>query len=351
MTGILLAGLHGVLSPRAPAAELRLRSQCQCRAAVVTLGDLAEIVTGDARQADALAAVELFPAPTTAEPRYLRLQEIQDLLVLRGISPIEHRLSGAARIAVHGGQSSRTGNERPLPRSVATRADRLVRDALTKYLRDRVSPDYSWDVEVALDDEQVRSLAGVVQEVAVTGGNAPWTGSQRFEATVYSPDGTRQFVFNARVSVRPAVVATVTALPRGAVLRASDVELRNLVPGDGDVPGFRSIEEVIGMETTSTIAKGKVLPAGSVRAPLLVRRSDIVTVCARSSGILVRTQARAREDGSLGDLVNVESLSDRTAYVARVSAMREVEVYARSIRAASTSQGRASTNQKRLLRQ
>ena len=338
--GILLAGSHGALSGRVSAAELRLRSQCRCRAAVVTLGDLAEIVTADARQADTLAAVELFPAPPAAQPRYVRIQEIQDLLALRGISPIEHRFSGAARVAVHAAQSSHADAGRPLPPSVATRANRLIRDAVMKYLRERVSSDYAWNVEVALDDGQVRSLAGVVQDVSVTGGSPPWTGSQRFEATVYSPDGSRQFAFDARVVVRPAVVATVRSLSRGTVVGPGDVELRNLAPGEETVAGLRSIEEVIGMETTRAVPKGKVLPAESVRAPLLVRRGDVVTVHARSAGILVRTQARARENGSLGELVSVESLSDRKAYFARVTAVRGVEVYARSIRAASTGPGR-----------
>ncbi len=338
--GILAVGLHGLLSGRVPAAELRLRSQCRCGAAVVTLGDLAEIITTDARQADALAAVELFPAPPAAQPRYVRIQEIQDLLALRGISPIEHRFSGAARVAVHGGQSSQADAGRPLPPSVATRANRLIRNAVTKYLRESVSSDYGWNVEVALDDGQIRSLVGVVQEVSVTGGTPPWTGAQRFEATVYSPDGSRQFAFDARVAVRPEVVATVRSLSRGAVIRAGDVELRNLAFREDTVAGFSSIEEVIGMETIRAVPKGKVLTTKSVRAPLLVRRNDVVTVYARSSGIRVRTQARAREDGSLGELVSVESLSDRKAYFARVTAVREVEVYARSIRAASTGPGR-----------
>jgi len=337
---VLLAGSGWMQSDRAAAAELRLRAQCRSRTAVVTLGDLAEIITADPRQAAALAAVELFPAPPASRPRYLQLREIQDLLLLRGISPIEHRFSGAARVAVSNGTGAAADTGRPLSPSAAARANRLVRDAVVKYLRGRVSPDYAWNVEVDLDDGQARQLTGVVQEISITGGSPPWTGPQRFEATVHGPQRSRQFAVAARVAVQPAVVATVKSLSRGIVIRPGDVELRNAAQGEGAMAGFHSIEEVIGMETVRAVPKGKVLPSASVRAPLLVRRGDVVTVSARSAGIVVRTQARAREDGGLGDLVSVESITDRKAYFARVTAVREVEVYARSVRAADSRSGR-----------
>jgi flagella basal body P-ring formation protein FlgA len=58
----------------------------------------------------------------------------------------------------------------------------------------------------------------------------------------------------------------------------------------------------------------------------LVQQNDVVTVYARAAGVQVRTQARARDAGSLGDLIAVESISDRKTYFARVSGIQEVEV-------------------------
>ena len=52
----------------AAAAELRLRAQCNPAGPVVTLGDVAEIDSADARQTAALAAIELFPAPPPRRP-------------------------------------------------------------------------------------------------------------------------------------------------------------------------------------------------------------------------------------------------------------------------------------------
>ncbi len=73
----------------------------------------------------------------------------------------------------------------------------------------------------------------------------------------------------------------------------------------------------------------------AVRQPLAVHRGEVVTVLARAGGIRIRTNARAREEGSVGELVAVESLLNRSTYYARVSGTREVEVFARPPQVAS----------------
>jgi flagella basal body P-ring formation protein FlgA len=125
----------------------------------------------------------------------------------------------------------------------------------------------------------------------------------------------------------------VRSLPRGTLVRAADVGLCRAVPREAGAEVFYSIDEVVGQETTEAIAKDKILQAKQLSSPLLVRRGEVVTVCARSAGIRVRTSGRARDSGSLGDLVAVESLVNRQTYYARVTKLREVEVYARSAKA------------------
>jgi flagella basal body P-ring formation protein FlgA len=87
------------------------------------------------------------------------------------------------------------------------------------------------------------------------------------------------------------------------------------------------------------VPAGKVLTADALRTALWVRRGEVVSVYARTAGIQIRTAARARDDGSQGDLVSVESLLDHSAFYARVSGMREVEVYARSPRVETVEAG------------
>jgi len=323
-----------VLGP-APArgAELRLRAECRARGSLVTLGDVAEILAPRQEAADALAAVELFPAPPRGEQRTVRLREIQDLLLMRGVNLVEHRFSGSNRVVVVGHEREKnTAGQRPVSATAAERAKRQVAEAVVRYLREHVSEDEAWTVEVALDDSQVRGVSTAGRRISVRGGSQPWVGTQRFDVTVDAPEGPVSFSVDARVSVPPAVVIAARSLPRGTLIGVSDVRLERGRPMDELLDGFQSLEEVLGQETTQVIGAGSIVKRASIRPPLLVRRGQIVTVYARSSGIWVRTTARARDDGSLGDLIAVESLEDRRTYFARVSGIEEVEVYARAIR-------------------
>ncbi|MHC4177433.1 MAG: flagellar basal body P-ring formation chaperone FlgA [Planctomycetota bacterium] len=319
------------------AALLRLRAQCQSRAAVVTLGDVAEISAADAGQARALEAIELFPAPPASQQRFVRLREIQDLLLLRGVNLAEHQFSGSSQVAILGRGTPAKGKPGwPLSPSVMKAANRRVTESVARYLQEYVSADPPWIVEAELGQRLARLVADPGRAISISGGAPPWTGPQRFEATVDTPGGPVRFSLDAQVEISPAVVVAARSLPRGTVIRAADVVLQRGVSEHSEhrrSERFTSIDEVVGKETARAIPEGKVLQQDAVRSPLLVRRGDVVTVYARNPGICVRTLGRARDNGSLGELVAVESLQDRSTYFARVSSVREVEVYARSPKA------------------
>ena len=315
-------------------AELQLRRECRPRQAVVTLGDVAEVSAADSGRADALAAVELFPAPAPGTKRFLRLREIQDLLLIRGVNLIEHRLSGASQVVVLGPEGeTEARDDRPVPVSKANGARRRIGEAVVRYLQQHVREAESWTVDLTLDDSHTRSVASSTGEISVRGGMPPWVGMQRFEITVNSSDGPVRFDVDAQVTVPPSAVVAARRLQRGALVRAADVQLQQSPAIDGPSDAFHSIDEVVGKQTTRTIPAGQTLDRSSVRQPLLVGRGDVITVYVRSAGIRVRTTARARDSGSLGELIQVESLLDRATYFARVSGIREVEVYAQAIQA------------------
>ncbi len=322
------------------AALLRLRPQCESSRAVVTLGDLAEISAADPRQAEALAAIELFPAPPAPRQRFVRLREIQDILLLRGVNLAEHQFSGSSRVTVRAG--TKPGGDDPNPSAKPVRplsfyahrtADRRVSRSVLDYLRGHASADRPWIVKAELDPGLARLAADPACAISVVGGAPPWTGSQRFQVRVNTPDGPVQFPLHAQVTISPALVVTTRSVPRGALIGNTDVELRQTVATQTGSEGFHSLDEVVGKEATRAIPAGKVLQQQSLRSPLLVRRGEVVTVYARSAGICVRTMARSRDNGSLGELILLESLLDRKTFFARVSSVREVEVYARSPKA------------------
>jgi flagellar basal body P-ring formation protein FlgA len=349
LPGLLFSALHLVLLVSiSPAAEIRLKSQCTAAGPVVKLGDVAEVVGGDHRQSEALSALELFPAPSAAQERFLGVRELQDLLLLRGVNLAEHQFSGSSQVGIAAGnQSAKAAPAQTLSMVIVRRANRRACDAVAKYLETRAAGDGAWTVEAELSEAQARMVADPARAVTIGGGRAPWTGVQRFEVTVQSPQGPMSFPLDARVSVPAAVVLASHSLPRGAVIRADDVELRSEAGGEAGAGAVHSLEEVVGRETTRAVPAGKALSSDALRSPLLVRKGEVVTVYALSAGIRVCTHARARDDGSQGDLVAVESMLDRSTYYARVSGAREVQVYARSPRAEQVAERTEPTKERK----
>jgi flagella basal body P-ring formation protein FlgA len=143
----------------------------------------------------------------------------------------------------------------------------------------------------------------------------------------------------------PAVVA-IRPIGRGEVVKAADIELRSVDANSKSV-GQRatadSVEKLIGMEARQAIQTGDIIFTDQIQAPIVVKRGDVITVTSQSGGIRVRTSGRALQDASLGELVQVEALSSRQKYDARVTGQREAAVYAMSRPAAPEPMKQANT--------
>lgn len=321
----------------AEAAGLRLRAQCQPQGPVVLLGDVAEVLSGDPQETAALTAIELFPAPPNGQQRFLALRELQDALTARGVNLAKLQISGAAQVVVRSLPAAPNASPRPAPAAVvdSRRAEHQVRLAVLRRLQQLGAGADSAAVELRLTDEHVRAVSAASRAVAVTGGAAPVVGLQCLELIVEAADGPKRFPLEVQIAAPQAVVVAARTIAKGELIRPGDVSLTAAHQPLGASEGISSLEAVVGREAARAIPNGRPLAADDTRAPVVVRRGDVVTVYARSPGIRVKTVARARQDGSLGELVEMESLSTRKAFIARVSGFQEAEVFGQALPAAS----------------
>ena len=326
---LILVGLVVAAAASSDAAEIQFRGKCQPKDTVATLGDVADIRSSDATEAKTLAAIELFPTPAAGQQRAVRSEEIEKLLSYRPVNLARHRFSGAVEVVVCGPDGAGENlAAKPVSASAARKAENAVRSAIVAYLKKTAGEDQPWNIELQLTNVQARSVPADARRMAVAGGQTPYTGRQTFDVIVENGTRSERFAVEANVAVVEPVVVAAVAIPRGALIRESDVALvshvTNARPG-----AAHSLELVVGREATRAIAKDTVVQTHSVSQPLLVHGRDIVTVYSRCGGVTVRTTARARQDGSRGELIAVESLADRRAsFSARVCGVQEVEVYA-----------------------
>lgn len=312
------------------AAILTLRGECRPSGAVVTLADLADIDDNNPAMVTRLNAVEIMPAPASIAKR-LTVRQLQDQLELRGIDLNTLRFSGATNVNI-------------LPPAAAPKtarvtgvmqraAEKALQDAIRQHLQEVSERDEPWDIDVQANDDAVRLVSAAVGPLRIAGGAAPWTGTQSYQVIANANGNVGQAQVTAKITLPPIVISAARNIPKGTLLRATDLRIER-VPGRArNADALQSIEEVVGREAARAIAEGQTVDRALIRSPVLVKKGDVVTVYARNGGVQVRITARAREDGGHNDVITVESLLDRKVINGRVTGPQEVEVFAKGITA------------------
>ena len=334
-----------VATPSWAACEVKLRDRVAPKSSVVRLGDVAEVVGVDRQQSRRLAAVPLMPAPAPSTQRYLRKQEIADMIAASGFELGEVRFSGAQRVAIESASPVKqaafetpTGDAdaAPLNRHAAllagNEAKSLARQAIADYVKRVTAKPEVGEIECSPNDKQLAQLAAAKTAPVCSGGAAPWTGKQKFSLSFATAAGPVEMPVYASVNEAPIpVVVALRAVPRGNPLTAADVEVRRMDPKSaGQRASFDSIEQVLGLEARQPLQPGAIVFSDDVRSPILVKRGELISVAAQGGGIRVRTTAKSLQEGSKGDLIPVESLQTKQRFDVRVAGFREATIFTAS---------------------
>jgi flagella basal body P-ring formation protein FlgA len=339
--------------------DVKLRERVVPQASVVRLGDVAEVTSADREQARRLAAVPLMPAPAPETQRFLQQREIADMLAASGVDLAEIRLGGPSQVAVaakrivqpaafsepvttsgHAVSDKRSailaGNRMTvdvpqLDESQTAALTSLVQRIIGDYVKSKSGKTAIGRIECSVQQRQLAQLAMATSAPVASGGNAPWTGRQNFVFSFVTLQGPAKVPVAADIADPPfpAIVA-IRPVARGNVITAADVELQIVEPSaktSGSRAVADSVEKIIGREARQAIQAGEVVFVDQVKAPLMVKKGDVVTVASQGGGIRVRTSARALQDGAQGELIQVEALGSKDRYDARVVGLRQAAIF------------------------
>jgi flagella basal body P-ring formation protein FlgA len=294
------------------------------------------------------------PAPPAGSERFLNKREVEDLLAAHGYDLREFQMEGAVQVAIR--TSGPKANDQPIvpsnqpmnrhaailaghvdgtpavagDASAAARQRDEMNRTIANFLETQTGRTGSWQVICNFAERHVALLQAATSPLVCQGGREPWVGRQRFVISFTTAQGDVQIPVYAEVANESAQVAVaVRPIARGEVITAADVEMQSLetAPTTGRRPVIESLEQLVGMEARQAIQMGDVILTDNVQAPLLVKRGEEVSVVSQSGGIRVRTTARARQDGSRGQLVQVESLESKERYDVRVVGVREAAIF------------------------
>lgn len=312
---VLLAAL---LATTASAAEIRLKPATVIDAPIVRLGDLAEVTAPFASDAEALASIELFPAPIPASSRYVRSREIIDLLVRRGVDFSVHRISGAEATKIS--RPKQAANAIEGPQAVASlrvadrkQAEERLKAALIDYYRQHATTSLAaeqldgLDVQFDAEDDLLTAVLAASEVRISVSSEAGLIGKQAVQVEA----GTASFGLEVEPVVPSSVVIAARPLQRGAVVRAVDLQLEYQPNHRVSKAAYQSIESLVGKQITTNVGAGRAIAKNQVREPIVVNRGDVVTVMVNVGGVEVRTGGKANDDASAGQVVEVEALDDR----------------------------------------
>ena len=293
-------------------AEVFLKDRFQVSGQEVTLGDVAQI-KGTPAERELLSSIKVADAPLPCRERSISKEdiarEIADYLRENGISVKEIALKGAERVLISSACSVIDGGH----------IEKLVKEFFKKnYPQYEVISVPSINVKIPYTDYREhlsldylgRNSARFVYEITVNG------------KTI------KKFWLPVRVERKVKVVVAVKPIPRGSVITADEISLKDVVESRAR-GGTDNISSVVGATARKDFLPGDVITKSGIVPNFAVRRNQPVRVVYRSGAIRVELFGIALQDGVVGNIIKVKNPSTGKVLLCRVTGNGLVEFVSR----------------------
>lgn len=153
--------------------------------------------------------------------------------------------------------------------------------------------------------------------------------AQRFTATVVipadSPTATRMQV-NGRVFATIEVPVPARPIEHGELLAVRDLTFLKVRKDQLRADAVTDVDQVIGEAARQTLRAGDPISVNDLERPLAVTRGALIEVVLKTPDMLLTTQAKALDDGAIGDVVRVLNTRSNITVQGTVDGPGEVTV-------------------------
>lgn len=313
--------------------SVRMNDLAEVGGADVILNDVAR-VEGDG--ASALGAVVLATFEQDQESTTITLTTLRAKLDGVGVNWGRVTLGGFASCTVH-----RKATDAP-PIVVASEpavavnpvCDVDLNSALT--LREKITQDIErltgadrHDLRITFTDSDERDLASTKPGVRFETQPSSKSGLGRVPIVVRCYDGTtRVRTFNLAPHVERRFLALVAGvnIDRGQPTSPSDAEVREVYTDDVRGTPLTDPNDLVGRVATSSIKAGQLLFSNDAQTPVAIRRGDKLRVRTFVGSLVIAVDARALEDGQVGQVIRVQNAQSRTELAVKVTGSSEAVV-------------------------
>lgn len=127
----------------------------------------------------------------------------------------------------------------------------------------------------------------------------------------------------ADVSRRCLAVVTTHEISRGQTFAPSDIDVQEVYTDGTHGKPLSDPAGVIGQNAALALRKGSIIYGEGLRSPVVVKRGDVMSVRCISGGMVVKTSARATENGSIDQVIQARNERSRETFLVRVTGPME----------------------------
>ena len=282
-------------------AQVRFRPTVEVRAAVLRLGELAEIECGDSRLLEQLKDVEVGVSPLVGASRPFTVAYTRVRLRALGIRDEQVHLSGPETITVT--RASQTLLSETLAKAACAAVEPLAPGAVIRV----GTPPRELKLgqgELLLKAREPHLYPGAVSTSVLVDVFI----DQRLETSVS---------VDVRLLRRVRVVVAARNLPAGTILAESDLRMADIPQEPGVVP-LADPGLAVGRQLSVALDEGKSIPTMQLRLVPLVKYGARVKVVCRGGSVAIAYTGEAQQDGVMGQTIRVRNTSSQQDFTARV---------------------------------
>ncbi|MCC6679724.1 MAG: flagellar basal body P-ring formation protein FlgA [Phycisphaeraceae bacterium] len=311
--------------------SIRLNDQAVARGGSITLGQIAEL---DGVLAQALSDTVVATMTDQQNRTTVTLDTVRRALEQRKINWADVSLCGyaACRVVIPEAEPSVAVSDASLPGGVSNPRDEVtlnsrmtLRDLLIERI-ERMAGASSDQLQINFDqrdDEQLkRTIFGQRYEVEPHTQNG--LGRLLLRVRRYELDQVvEQFTIAADVSKRLLAVVAATAVERGQSFTSGNCEVRQILLDDANVQPLEDPDLLLGQTAARQLRAGQTIVNEDVRSAVLIKRGELVMVRCISGNLVIRTTARAVQDGAMNETIRLRNERSREEFSASVTGLRQ----------------------------
>ena len=203
-----------------------------------------------------------------------------------------------------------------------------VREAVTTFVKNRTS-GLGWDVRVrrTIISGDLKLPEGKIDYEIVAPQQWEGWGSISIAVLARQKDKVlRNIPVRVDVEALADTVVTLQQINYGELISAADVVLQKREITYNSHLAARTIDEVVGKRSRTTLRANQPVRADQVERVPLVKSGQIVTIVAENDVMKISVSGKARSSGAVGDMIRVQNLTSLKEMPARVIDASTVQV-------------------------